>query len=414
MRLVMRRAIVSSERVITPYRLVLSLFSSFATQRVQSLADLQRAFNALWNMRLNYKPFYNRLAKAQFAPFMCALAGRLLERWAVRVLGVEPGAAFSEYERIVIQDGSSFALKKSLAEQYPGRFKRNGPAAVELHATLELFEEAPSRVTLTPDTAPERDELPEAEALKGSLLLADRGYFDRAYLRALDAAGAGFVIRAYTSINPTIVEAFAANGRRVRSLIGKPLKAVHLSKRAPIDLDVQWGQGTSAVRCRLLASWNPEKRQYRYLLTNLARARYSIGQVDGAYRLRWQVELVFKEWKSYANLHGFDTGNPDIAEGLIWTAIAAATLKRFLAHSAQLMKGVEISTRKVAMCAHHVIVNLFETLATARPRRLARAFDAALDYLAANAQRAHPKRDRRSGRSQCIFRPNMNTYSGGT
>jgi hypothetical protein len=36
------------------------------------------------------------------------------------VLGVEPGAALSEYERIVIQDGNSSALKKRLAEQYPG------------------------------------------------------------------------------------------------------------------------------------------------------------------------------------------------------------------------------------------------------------------------------------------------------
>ena len=36
-----------------------------------------------------------------------------------------------------------------------------------------------------------------------------------------------------------------------------------------------------------------------------------------------------KEWKSYANLHAFDTANPAIVEGLMWTAIATAALKRF-------------------------------------------------------------------------------------
>jgi hypothetical protein len=41
------------------------------------------------------------------------------------------------------------------------------------------------------------------------------------------------------------------------------------------------------------------------------------------------MELLFKEWKSYANLHAFDTENPAIVEGLIWIAIAAAALKRF-------------------------------------------------------------------------------------
>ena len=77
-----------------------------------------------------------------------------------------------------------------------------------------------------------------------------------------------------------------------------------------------------------------------------------------AYKWRWQVELLFKEWKSYANLHAFDTENPAIVEGLIWTAIAAAALKRFLAHMTQLLTEVPMSTRKVAMCAVHAEAGL--------------------------------------------------------
>ena len=43
----------------------------------------------------------------------------------------------------------------------------------------------------------------------------------------------------------------------------------------------------------------------------------------------YNIELLFQEWKSYANLHAFDTEKPAIVEGLIWAAIAAAALKRF-------------------------------------------------------------------------------------
>ena len=82
-----------------------------------------------------------------------------------------------------------------------------------------------------------------------------------------------------------------------------------------------------------------------------------------AYKWRWQVELLFKEWKSYANLHAFDTENPAIVEGLIWTAIAAAALKRFLAHMTQLLVEVPMSTRKVAMCAMHVLGDIVRGLA---------------------------------------------------
>ena len=63
---------------------------------------------------------------------------------------------------------------------------------------------------------------------------------------------------------------------------------------------------------------------------------------------------MLKAWKSSANLHAFDTANPAIVEGLMWAAIAAAALKRFLAPRTQLLLEVAMSTRKVAMCAVHV------------------------------------------------------------
>jgi hypothetical protein len=138
-------------------------------------------------------------------------------------------------------------------------------------------------------------------------------------------------------------------------------------------------------------------------VTNLARERYSVGQVTNASRLRWQVELLFKQWKPYANLHAIDTNNAAIAEGMVWAAIGAALLKRLLAHATQHVHAVEISTRKAAMCAHHVLTDIFVVLAAGRPRRLRRVLAVALDYLARNTLCAHPKRDRRSGRLSTGF-----------
>src|ERR687885_2734041 len=117
------------------------------------------------------------------------------------------------------------------------------------------------------------------------------------------------------------------------------------------------------------------------------------------------MELLFKEWKSYANLHAFDTENPAIVEGLIWTAIAAAALKRFLAHMTQLLVDVPMSTRKVAMCAVHVLGDIVRALKTGDVAGLYEALEAAITYLACHAQRAHPKRDRQTGRSQLGLEP---------
>ena len=130
--------------------------------------------------------------------------------------------------------------------------------------------------------------------------------------------------------------------------------------------------------------------------------------VDQAYRLRWQIELLFKEWKSYANLHAFNTANPAIAEGLVWAAIGAAAMKRFLAHLTQVLHGVQVSTRKVAMCAHHVLVRVIDALISKSRDELHEAFRVAVEYLATNAKRAHPKRERRTGRLQLGIAPVLN------
>jgi len=393
------------ERVITPYRLVLRLLAGCATMRVETLADFQRTFNALFGTTVAYKPFHNQLAKCRFGDFMREVVASMLEHWVVRVLRAKPGGAFGEFTRIVIQDGSSFGLKDTLAAIYPGRFKSKGPAAVELHVSMDLLEESLTRVVLTPDTFTERAELPGAEELRGSLLLADRGYFDIKYLKELEKHDAHFLVRGFVSVNPTVLAAYREDGTPVRGVVGKALHDIYKPKRKMLDLDVQWGSGKSAFRARVLVSWNAKKKEYRYLVTNLARERYSVAQITQAYRLRWQIERLFKEWKSYANLHAFDTRNASIAEGLIWAAIGAALVKRLLAHTTQVLKGVEISTRKVAMCAHHVLGGIFAVLAADRPRELNRAFEVALEYLAANARRAHPKRDRKTGRLQLGFEP---------
>ena len=225
----------------------------------------------------------------------------LLEALVIRVLGVASGGAFSEFRRIVIQDGSSFAIKDALKEVFPGRFKKVKPAAVELHATLDLLDESLSKVTLTADTASERAALPNASSLGGCLLLADRGYFDRDYLLELTEVGASFVIRAPKGLNPKVLEAFVAQDRCIPKFVGKPLKTLRIAKRGAVDLRVRWKVQGQFLECRLIVTWNASTKEFQYLATNLPPERYSVYEVAKAYRLRWQVELLFKEWKSYAN-----------------------------------------------------------------------------------------------------------------
>ena len=395
------------QRTITPFRLGLALTATCASHRVETLADFHRGFNALFDTTLTYKAFYNQLAKPHFATFMGTMASRLIGAMSLKVLGFAKGRAFAEFRHIVIQDGSSFAMHDALREVFPGRFKVVKPAAVALHTTMDVLCDAPTTVVLTPDTASAQTFFPEPAALRDSVLLADRGYLDLHYMRRVQDAGGFFLIRAKAGMNPQVVEAWREDGLRLRSLRNKPLKVIHakLPKRQRVELVVVWQMEEHALRLRLLISWNRRTQEFCYLLTNLPAPRYHLDMIYRAYKWRWQVELLFKEWKSYANLHAFDTAKVAIVEGLIWTAIAAAALKRFLAYMTQLLAAVPMSTRTVAMCAVHVIGNIVRALQSGDVPGLYAALETAVTYLARHAQRAHPERDRRIGRSQLGLEP---------
>jgi len=395
------------QRVLTPFRLGLALTATCASQRVETIADLHCSFNALFGTTVTYKAFYNQVAKPHFADFARTMTERLISDMTLKVLGFKKGRAFAEFRRIIIQDGSSFAIHDGLREVFPGRFKVVKPAAVELHTTMDLLCDAPTTVVLTPDTASEHAFVPEPPALRDSVLLADRGYVDLHYLRRVHDAGGFFLIRAKAGMNPQVLEAFREDGKRLRSLRNKSLQIIHakLPKRQRVELVVQWHVDGQPLCLRLILSWHHRTKSFCYLLTNLKPQRYPLDMICRAYKWRWQVELLFKEWKSYANLHAFDTANPALVEGLIWAAIAAAALKRFLAHMTQLLTEVPMSTRKVAMCASHVLGDVVEAVKRGEVVELYTALEAAIAYLACHARRAHPARDRQTGSSQLGLEP---------
>jgi len=126
-------------RTVTPHRLLLAIITSLASAKVESIADLLREFNHQNDVTVAYKAFYNRLARPSFSKFMSQMFARLVERLSLRTLTPEGQTAVARFKDIVIQDGSSFALKKKLRNVFPGRFTTIEPAAVEVHATYSGF-----------------------------------------------------------------------------------------------------------------------------------------------------------------------------------------------------------------------------------------------------------------------------------
>ena len=397
--------LMKRSRVLTPWALSTAVIGIMASMDVETIADLHRGFNATHSANVTYKPFWNQLAKPAMPIFAQALFAHLLAQLAEPVLKALPNSLLERFDDILLQDGSSFALHQGLKDVFPGRFTANSPAAVELHVTYSLLSESPVAVHIAPDKQSEHDFLPKPHELKGKLLLADRGYQNIVYCHRVHQEGGHFVVRFKANLNPVILRCHFHGARRDK-FEGKRLKSVMAAFTGKtVDLLVQWPECKGKPILRLVLVWNPAWAQHMVLATNLDRTEAPPHLVRTLYRLRWQIELLFRRWKSWANLHRFVTRNPHLAKALMWFALCAAFFKTFLAHTAQKNhEDVEISTHITAKAVRHFIPGIIAALHTST-RRLKAILRETLEFIANNAKRTNPVRDARYGRRQGGIQP---------
>jgi hypothetical protein len=396
------------KRKVAPLGLLVACLSTLGVSSVKWLADILRTFNKQNDESLQYKPFHNQLKKKAFPEFLRLVLDRAINKLTIPMLHALEGSKLKRFESIILHDGTSLALKDSLAEVWPGRFTKVSPAAIELHVTFDALEDNVTAITLTADKEAERQHAPTLEECSGCLVIEDRGYQSRGYFAGAKEHQVSFIIRGTKNIRPTIVGARDLKGvrsRRLQRLVGKRL-SWEILPREGVDLDVEWGSGTTRYEGRIVIFYKKGKRNakaFTYLHTNLDRADFSADEVGQLYRLRWQIELLFKEWKSHANLHKFDTKKEAIAEGMVWASLLAATLKRCLTHAAEQTLGIELSTDRVAKAARHFFDEVL--IAILRGRGVKRAVAGVMKFLSINTRRAHPDRDRKTGRLASGLRP---------
>jgi hypothetical protein len=263
---------------------------------------------------------------------------RLLLRAARHVLAATPSQAglLRRFAGVHVRDSTVLALPAALAELWPGcgGGSRDQPdascqAALKIHVCWELRTAALQELTLAPGR--QADNLLEQQAgaaqhqqqlplpPKGSLRLADLGFFDLEQLQALDQQGVYYVSR------------LQANTRILDLSTGKKwtLAAYLASRRSDrVDRWVQAGSGRRLL-CRLLAIRAPEavaarrRRQvleqardhgravspqrlevcgWTVFISNVPWWLLRLQEAWVLYRLRWQVELLFKLWKAQGKI----------------------------------------------------------------------------------------------------------------
>jgi IS4 transposase len=182
--------------------------------------------------------------------------------------------------------------------------------------------------------------MPDAALTSGTLTLMDMAYVDYGLFMDATERGAFFVTRLKSNANPLIKKVHIGKGDRGQ-LRGQPMRSVakgstrigpdnHLEpERGEIDVDVIIQQGERSAVARAVAITAADGDLYWYL-TNVDRDLLDVADIANAYRLRWNVELFFKQLKSGTGFGAVMSGRPSAVTALLYAKLIALCLARLL------------------------------------------------------------------------------------
>jgi hypothetical protein len=277
---------------------------------------------------------------------------QVLEAAVQQVVRGEPVAIplLRRFPAVVVYDGSTIALPAELATVWPGcggSTPAAGAAALKLQPRIDLV---CGRIDLlevqTGRTSDQTAQSQTAPLPQGSLTLFDLGFFALDVLEARQQAGVHWLCR------PKLQTAlFTAEGRRWT--LGDVLRArcAH-SLDAPIRLGAR-----HRLPCRLLASrlppeivalrrqrlveaarreqTQPSREQldlaaWAVFVTTVPADRLSLPEALTLYRMRWQIELLFKRWKSHGEIDQSRSDQPWRVLGEVYAKLLAMLVQHWL------------------------------------------------------------------------------------
>lgn len=266
------------------------------------LADALRYLEFQHGVVVDRSSFYKRL-DATFAQFVHDVMTRVMQSRAIEE-HPELDGVLSGLADIWAYDSTSVTLRRALAEVFAVGADSDR-AGAKMHAGFSLRSNAVIRPVISPRKTSDERGIDLGRDLEDVLVILDRGYSRHRLFGDIEANGGFYLTRLKTSTNPRI-ERVHNNGAAVRQdgenmTLDEALDAEVLVMTGIIDVDVALSLGKPAtlasrvVGVPVVEEDGSEKTWW--YLTNLPRGSYPPEMIRELYRLRWQVELLWKTLK---------------------------------------------------------------------------------------------------------------------
>lgn len=238
-----------------------------------------------------------------------------------------PVENLKNFTAVRIKDSTRFQLPANLANAYPGNGGNASEAGAHIQFEFDLLSGRINDLHITDATHQDATDATESVEMieSGSLILRDMGYFNMNVLEQINERGAYFISRlkprvkileskagcyqpidivkihqqmkhnkiAYQELNVYIGEEKKLPVRLIIELMPEEIVNRRLAKANAVAKKKKWKVGEEY---KAYASVN-------LFISNVPTQWLTTPQIHSMYRLRWQIELRFKIWKSYYHIH---------------------------------------------------------------------------------------------------------------
>jgi Transposase DDE domain len=339
------------QRVGTALRLMLTVVEGFLVGQTLSFVSLRAIFVRRFGF-MRPCPFQKRFKQASAGPFFRAALEHLVASVATSA-GLDLGGPLGQFDDVRIYDGTGQRVPPRGREALPACTKGKAGTKWVMGYSIKtgLLEHGLCGAETAAEIPLWRQLVPSFT--RNVLYLLDLGFFERALFASAEAAGAHVLMRLKSTAKVRVLAHVSANGLAPFPgwSLGYYLEAVSRKRGTVFDLDVSWGKGNDMILLRLVG-FAHKSSCIRWYLTTVPRSTLTAQQIILGYRLRWLIELLFRELKQSTDLGRSFTADRHAVEALTYGAMLAHVLVRSIRIQAALANEIPLEQLRPLACLH--------------------------------------------------------------
>jgi hypothetical protein len=339
------------QRLITAQRLMLVVVEAFLLGQTLGFTALRAIFVRRFGF-VRPCPFQKRFKQASAAAFFRAALERLVTS-VVSSAGLSLAGPLAQFADVRLYDGTGQRVPPRGRKALPActKDKAGSKWVVGYSIKTGLLEHAEGAAETASETPLWHKLVPSFT--RGVLYLFDLGFFERKLFAAAQDAGAHVLMRLKKTAKVSVIGHIANRSLGVIPgwSLSYYLTSVPRRRGTIFDLDVVWGKGKDMLGLRLVGIAHTS-RTIRWYLTTVPRSQLAARQIVQAYRLRWLIELLFREIKQATDLGRSFTAHPDAVQAMTYGAMLAHVLVRSLRIQAAFDNEIPLEQLRPLACFH--------------------------------------------------------------